>query len=624
MKPIYIFLTILISTSAFGQGPLPRMETNLDDVYSQYGLSGDGVTIVMLDRGIDYRHPDFIDENGNTRIAYIYDLVDNSGANDPDNPFGFGTIWNEAEINSSLINGGDPLSTDRHGHGTATTGIAAGNGTGTMDLQFQGVAPEATLIVIKITHDPFPAFGNQPAQTGFFNPGLIPVALDFARAKIDEIGQPSVTLMNIGSIGGPTDGTSIITREIDQFINDGYPFVCGVGDDGGQDNHASGTVVQGQTIEIEIQKGEAGFLRLDLWYSEDDRFEISIERPNGTVEGPFAAPTGPSFANDNFLSGISIFHRGADVEFFGATSNRRELLIDFSGATGTYKVILTGTSITDGGSFNASLNPATYSNNNRFTSFVTAGYSVADYAASFNGITPTDYVVKNEWFDVNGIFRDITGQGEDGEIWLGSSAGPTYDNRQAVDFAIPGEVCFAAYRPDTYYHSFTFNQVQNGDGNYGIQNAVSAAAPLATGIIALMLEANPNLTPSEIRSLLQQSCISDSFTGTVPNETWGHGKLDALLVIQNTLATVNVEELQITNEEFRIYPNPVENELNIYVEDPSIKIEMLEVFDSAGNLVMKKSNFQSNNLQLDHIASGVYLVGITTPDKYYTKRIFKK
>ena len=99
--------------------------------------------------------------------------------------------------------------------------------------------------------------------------------------------------MNIGSIGGPTDGTSTICQAIDQYVNAGHTFVCGVGDDGGNDNHASGSISQNQTIELDIQKGEAGFLRMDLWYSEDDRFTVSIERPNGTIVGPFAAPAGP-------------------------------------------------------------------------------------------------------------------------------------------------------------------------------------------------------------------------------------------------------------------------------------------------------------------------------------------
>ncbi|MEM7106160.1 MAG: S8 family serine peptidase [Bacteroidota bacterium] len=464
MRIIYTLGFLFAAVQMFGQGPAPRMETNLDDVYSMYNLSGDGVLAVVIDRGIDYRHPDFIDENGNTRIKYIFDMIDDSGVSEPGNTYGVGTIWDEAEINQALANNTNPpLTMDRYGHGTATAGIFGGDGSGTNDLAFQGVAPGVNYIIIKLTQDPFPAFGNQPAQAAFFDPTYIPVALDFAHDKITELNMPSVTLLNLGSTGGPTDGTSLITREIDQFIAQGHVFVCGVGDDGGGDNHASGTITQGQTIELQINKVSAGFLRLDLWYSEDDRFTVSFERPDGTTEGPFAAPGGPGLFNDQFMSGISMFHRGADVEFFGATSNRRELLVDFSGATGVYKVILTGATISDG-SFNATLNPGNFNSNNAFLTFVTPGTSIADYAASIFGITPTDYVVDNTWTDIDGIPRAINGQGNPGELWLGSSEGPTQDGRRGVDFATPGEVCIAAYSPDTYYENFSFNVVQGSNG----------------------------------------------------------------------------------------------------------------------------------------------------------------
>ena len=176
-KILIVCFAFLLSIPFLGQGIPPREEVNLDEVYSQYNLSGEGVLVVILDRGIDYRHPDFIDENGNTRIAYIYDMLDPTGAGS--NPYGIGTIFTQAQIDAALDNNDPPLSTDRYGHGTATTGIAAGNGSGTAGLEFQGVAPKATIISIKITHDPFPAFGSEPGQSGFFDPSYLPVAMQF-------------------------------------------------------------------------------------------------------------------------------------------------------------------------------------------------------------------------------------------------------------------------------------------------------------------------------------------------------------------------------------------------------------------------------------------------------------
>lgn len=617
-----MIILLMLPFWGWAQGQAQRSEMNLNQVYSQFGLSGDGSLVVILDRGIDYRHPDFIDANGNTRIAYIFDLIDDSGANAPNNSYGAGTIYDAAQINNALDNPGTILSIDRGGHGTATTGIAAGDGSGTNDEAFQGVAPGATIISIKVTHDGFPAFGGQAGQAGAFDPNDIPIALDFAADKIAELNMPSVTLMNLGSIGGPTDGTSTVSRAIDDYVSLGNTFVCGVGDDGGQDNYAAGTVGAGLSESIEINKGEVSFLRMDLWYSETDRFTVSIERPDGTVNGPFLAPSNANGVGDVNLGDIFIGHRGANVEFFGATSNRRELLIDFTGSPGVYKIILEGATINDGG-FQATLNPSTFGNNNRFITHVVAGHSVNDYASANLNITPTDYVIQNTWTDVNGIARGISGQGNIGEIWIGSSAGPTHDDRMGVDFATPGEVCFTAYAPDTYYSNFSFNQVQNGGGLYGIQNAVSAAAPIATGVIALMLEVKPDLTPAEVKSILQNSCKTDAFTGSVPNETWGFGKLDALLAIQNTQLLVGIEEVGLADERFRVFPNPASDQLFVDVLDSNIKLESVQLYNALGQVVYQSNGSLLANqvINLKSMESGLLTLVLDTPSGRFSKRI---
>jgi len=604
---IYAFTFLLLPFFVLSQGNPAFTEANIEDIYTQFNLTGNGVIFASMERGIDYTHPAFINDDGTTRIAYIYDMIDPSGASDPDNPYGIGTIHTEADINAALIAGGTPLTTDRHGHGTACTGIVAGNGRGTASLEFQGVAPEATIIVVKMIHDPFPPFGSEPAQTAFYNPSYIPVALQFINDKVTEIGLPSVTLMNFGSIEGPTDGTSEISRAMDDFIDQGHVLVCGTGDDGGGDNHAQTIINQDQTIELEINKVVSGNLRFQLWYSEDDRFDVTIEIPGGTQFGPYAAPTNANDAVDQFPGTFNFYHRGANQEFYNATSNRRNLFIDFFGSNGVYKVILNGATINDTGEFHASLNPSNHFSNN-------------DFSASFKVISPTDYVVNSSWIDVNGIPRSIpAGEGNPGEIWAGSSEGSTQDGRLGIDFASPGEVIFGPYSPNTWYSNFAFNMVQGGNSLYGVQSAVSASAPLASGVIALMLELDPSLTNQEVKDILNQTARQDSFTGTVPNNTWGNGKLDALAAVQEVNNLLSVET-QSLNSTLKIYPNPVKNILNIKSQN---SIENVSVFSLDGKMVLSKiDNF--NQIDISRLNQGMYFLKIKSNNKLHHFKFIKK
>ncbi|MCK4444597.1 MAG: S8 family serine peptidase, partial [Thermoplasmata archaeon] len=104
----------------------PALETSVptiraDDLWS-LGLDGSGITIAILDTGIDATHPSLDD-----RLVAFQDFTDG-------NPSDFD----------------DPA--DLNGHGTHVSGIAAGTGDGT---PFTGVAPGAHLAVGQVcVHDP--------------------------------------------------------------------------------------------------------------------------------------------------------------------------------------------------------------------------------------------------------------------------------------------------------------------------------------------------------------------------------------------------------------------------------------------------------------------------------------
>ena len=97
------------------------------------GLTGTGVMIGFIDSGIDLTHPEFLTENGATRVLWLWDMTIPGSP-----PLGFrkGTVYSAREIDE-----GNTDSRDVVGHGTAAAAIAAGR---------SGIAPGAAIVAVKM------------------------------------------------------------------------------------------------------------------------------------------------------------------------------------------------------------------------------------------------------------------------------------------------------------------------------------------------------------------------------------------------------------------------------------------------------------------------------------------
>jgi len=154
---------------------------------------------------------------------------------------------------------------------------------------------------------------------------------------------------------------------------------------------------------------------------------------------------------------------------------------------------------------------------------------------------------------------------------------------------------------------------------------------MVTGILATWLEAKNDLSPAEVRSILQQTSISDSFTGLIPaggSNTWGFGKIDAWNGIQATMKISLLQEIQASNANYIIYPNPTTGNLSLLfgTRDSNVQVS---VFNLNGQQVYKQqigdvSVAQEVILNLPGIANGVYLVNVTGNLKYKASHLLKK
>jgi len=553
--PLALCLTTLtLFPSAFAMDQA-RVETRVDDAIARFGVTGKGVIVAILDRGIDYRNNDFRNPDGSTCIAAMFDLTDDSGSNAPSNPYGIGTIYSRQQINDALTAGTNLVTRDALGHGTSTAGIACGNGSNLW--KYRGVAYNATMVVVKIVAENVPAHDAQPAETAFYDPSRIPVAINFVRDQAQALGMPAVMLLNIGASGGPMDGTSSLCQSLNAAVGPGIPglvFVTGSSDDGGTPNHAAGTVTQGGTADISIHMGNPAPLIFNLWYDTNDQFDVTISTPDG-VFGPYPSPDLTFGFDSQSAADFQYYHYSGDFTPYQNTSGKREIYVSLNGPSGDYTISLSGANVSSG-QFDASLDPARFwddlADSNYFTTFVVPGSTVWDLGSAANNICPNDYVHRTNWVDIDGIPRDHAGQGNIGELWEGTGIGPTYDGRIGVDVSAPGDSVFTTYGTNTYWATFRFNEIQDGNGLYGRASATSAANPIVTGIIALLLQMNPKLDAAMVKQILQQSARADSFTGAVPNVQWGYGKVDAYAALTLAQATLPLLSIAVTNHQAQI------------------------------------------------------------------------
>lgn len=80
---------------------------------------------------------------------------------------------------------------------------------------------------------------------------------------------------------------------------------------------------------------------------------------------------------------------------------------------------------------------------------------------------------------------------------------------------------------------------------------------------------------------------------------------------------------EISTESFRIYPNPIEDELFIEWSDPLMKGK-LRVMDLSGKKVFEKDIHESGRIQTAHWAKGAYLISIQNDTSVYTQVLLKR
>jgi minor extracellular serine protease Vpr len=137
------------------------------------------------------------------------------------------------------------------------------------------------------------------------------------------------------------------------------------------------------------------------------------------------------------------------------------------------------------------------------------------------------------------------------------------------------------------------------------------ASPHTAGIVALMLEACPTLSPEQIKLILSKTSTRDALTGTDSNNNYGYGRINAFQAVKAALSIQNANS-QTPGKiaKLLLFPVPAQNKLVFSNTDLKNKSARLLFFDISGRRVCSNDlNFNSSGeceMSISHLSAGIY------------------
>ncbi|MFC1592198.1 S8 family serine peptidase, partial [Thermodesulfobacteriota bacterium] len=394
---------------------------------------------------------------------------------------------------------------DTVGHGTGVCGILSGGAP--FKLRYSGVAPDAELLVANI----YRSDQDEIDWTDY----MLWARQMGARVMLHEIGSWVFQFL---------DGSSNMETAIDEFAAEGIVQVVPAGNLGTSDRHARVVtrIGQSRTIPFSIPafKRRIRFVYGSvLWRSQEDDPTISVSAPVGlprVLQGD-----GRYFPLGN---GVWIWS-DKDISSRGTTKVDFMLLAGIAGfgplRSGIWQLGI-ATDVSDNLTVDCYLGDDVtgWTGGVAFTEDAASAGTIDFPATADSAITVASYSTRGLDLEEIGLIA--------GELSGFSSRGKRIDGMAIMDVAAPGNYdVFSAHSLNyTVYCSETL------PGSYAAFGGTSAAGPHVAGAAALLLQAYPEADHEMIADAIREGARSDGFTGTVPNDSYGFGKLDALGALQ--------------------------------------------------------------------------------------------
>ncbi|MDR1725815.1 MAG: S8 family peptidase [Bacteroidales bacterium] len=600
---------------------IPNLKDASEDINADYvrqgielpqGYTGKGVILGDSDWGIDYTHPIFYDTTMTEyRIIGAWDQFRIGGT--PPEGFNYGSVFYSKE--DLLAAGCDTNNIyERGNHATHVGGIMGGGGAGT---PYIGIACGSDLLFASwlVTED------------------AVLDSYSWMRNVAKERNQRLVINNSWGIYQfGCMDGTSMFDEAVKYMSDeDSVIFTSSAGNNGNhtgvypnfhikarfsaQDTLSSnfefskGNNYWGQSLMLIGDSIETFSTKISVynWNYSQKYFETECINANGT-----AIPDTVAIINSTDSVIYRVF---SSIQANGRPLQQWDVRVGCAGPM-PYKLVL---SITGANGNVHAWNIAC----------LTTG--VGNWGANFND-AQVDWLKGDYEYSIgepaigDGMIAVAAYQGQNrtstapSNIAPFSSTGPNLNGAMKPEIAAPGYNVVSGYSSFTTDSYIPVRTVTFNGRTYPFVKAsgTSMSCPMVSGVIALMLEANPKLTSAQVREILIETAREDSYTGICPNYTWGYGKIDAVAAVKEALKFVSITDIY-NDEQIKIYPNPAFDKLNVETSKPVTCV----VYDIEGRKLIEEAN-PNSFINIDKLKTGIYFVEIISDNSKVIRKFIKK
>lgn len=589
--------------------------SNVLPVHEGKGLSspykGKGVVVGVVDVGFEFTHPNFYSEDGEKfRIKYVWDQIANK----------------EYRTEEEILAAHYSADADTQTHGTHVTGIAAGGGFSSL---YKGVAPESEMAIVATT--------------------MLDADLANACYQIqqfaDSEGKPSVINMSLGEHIGAHDGSSYLEQMLNRLTGPGHIICAAAGNEGDSPIYLEATQPSDTLYTVIRRSDESNpIVAVDIWGegSMFDHYTVGLQMVDWdelsstslTPDYVFSTRTAIDMIYTGTFDNGCMFEMTATINPINLRNNmlitlqypeqsiekERQYLVLSLVPEKPGQVVQAWAGLNslflDGGM------PQLFTNGR-------TDHTIGNPATCTDLISVGAYATKDSIINIAGQKKPYYYANKIGDHAFFSSMGPTGDGRIKPDITAPGHTVVSSYNKKGCAGHEDFLVMATGfkEESYiwGAMSGTSMSCPFTTGTIALWLQANPTLTPDDIKDVFSRTAIQDKEM-SYPNNTWGYGKIDAYKGLLDILGTTPTANEQIFAE------SPAEA-VSVYAQDETIHVRWAEmpqtanvrIYDMNGRLVAERQfNAVSSidqTIPMSASAAGVYIVKIETENGTASRKI---